>query len=312
MPEILVSELLHAPGYRLGLELLAGADGLDNAIRVPRIQKPGLALAGFTAQVHRNRIQVLGATEISYLESLPPQQRDESVRRVFGLDVACFVITKGLTPPPVVVDEGSRTGTPVLRTALYSSVFIERVTRYLEEQLAPDTRVHGVLVDVMEVGILLIGESGVGKSECALDLVRRGHRLVADDVVHLKRMPPFRLVGTGDELIRYHMEIRGLGILDIRELFGITAVREEKDVELVVEMVPWDKDTPYERLGLVEQRYALLDVELPHVQIPVAPGRNVSSVVEVAARNHLLKRMGHDSAILLSERLQAALREDGG
>jgi HPr kinase/phosphorylase len=312
MPEITVGELLGDREHRLDLELLAGAEGLSNGVRIPRIQKPGLALAGYTEQVRQHRVQILGATEMGYLDTLAPERRDANVRGAFGLGVACFVVTKDLPVPPLFVEEADRTRTPLLRTPLRSSVFIERVSRFLEDRLAPVTRLHGVLVDVMEIGILLVGRSGMGKSECALDLVLRGHRLVADDVVQVRLIPPFRVVGRGEGLIRYHMEIRGLGILNIQDLFGITAIRDEKDVELVIELVPWKDGEPYDRLGFDERTYAILGVDVPYLRVPVAPGRNISSVVEVAARNHMLKSMGHHSAIRLRERLQAALQGEEG
>jgi HPr kinase/phosphorylase len=312
MPEIAVEDLLHDTGNRLGLELLAGEQGLSNKIRVPRIQKPGLALAGFTEQVRQYRVQILGSTEMSYLDTLPAERCDAVVRGVFGLGVACFVVTKNLPVAPLFLEEAHRTRTPLLRTALRSSVFIERVSRFLEEHLAALTRLHGVLVDVMEVGILLVGRSGIGKSECAMDLVLRGHRLVADDVVQVRLIPPFRLVGRGEGVIRYHMEIRGLGILNIQDLFGITAIRDEKEVELVIELVPWKDAEVHDRLGFDERAYAILGVDVPYLRVPVAPGRNISSVVEVAARNHMLKAMGHHSAIRLQERLRAALSSEGG
>ena len=311
MPEITVGALLRDREHRLELELLAGGEGLEKGIRVPRIQKPGLALAGYTEQVRRHRVQILGATEFAYLATLSPEQRDGSVRKVFGLGVACFVVTKGIEVPPVFLEEADRTHTPLLRTALRSSVLIERISQFLEDRLAPLTRLHGVLVDVMEVGILLVGQSGIGKSECALDLVLRGHRLVADDVVQIRLVPPFRLLGRGEGIIRYHMEVRGLGILNIRDLFGITAIRDEKEVELVIELVPWVQGESYERLGFEEKKHAILEVDLPYLRIPVAPGRNIASVVEVAARNYLLKRMGHHSAIRFKESLEAALRGGG-
>ncbi|NTU60377.1 MAG: HPr(Ser) kinase/phosphatase, partial [Deltaproteobacteria bacterium] len=220
-----------------------------------------------------------------------------------------FVVTKGLDVPPVFLEAANETRTPFLRTGLRSSIFIERVSQFLENRLALTTRLHGVLVDVMEVGILLMGRSGIGKSECAMDLVLKGHRLVADDVVHVRLIPPFHLVGRGEDLIRYHMEIRGLGILNIQDLFGITAIRDEKEVELVIELVPWEEGAEYERLGFDDKRYPILDIEVPYLQIPVGAGRNIAAVIEVAARNHLLKRMGHNSAIRLKERLDEALRE---
>jgi HPr kinase/phosphorylase len=310
MPHITVQDLLSEREHRLDLELLAGHEGLGNEIRVPKIQKPGLALAGFTEQVRRYRVQILGATEVEYLESLAPDARDEAIRSVFRLSLACFVVTKGLEVPVACLDEATATNTPFLRTNLRSSIFIERVSQFLENRLALTTRLHGVLVDVMEVGILLMGRSGIGKSECAMDLVLKGHRLVADDVVHVRLIPPFHLVGKGEDLIRYHMEIRGLGILNIQDLFGITAIRDEKEVELVIELVPWEEGGEYDRLGFDDKCHQILGIDVPYLEIPVGPGRNISSVIEVAARNHLLKRMGHNSAIRLKERLDEALRDN--
>ena len=310
MPEITVGDLLTDRECRLDLELLGGADGFGNSIRVPRIQKPGLALAGYTDQVRLQRVQILGATEMEYLATLPPTQREKSVRRVFALGVACFVVTKGLDVGPIFVEEANRTQTPLLRTPLRSSIFIERISQFLEERLAPTARVPGVLVDVMEVGILLTGPSGIGKSECAMDLVLKGHKLVADDVVRISLVPPFRLMGRGEDLTRYHTEIRGIGILNILDLFGITAIRDVKHVELMVELVPWKTRESYERLGFDEKTKPILGVEIPYLRVPVGPGRNIASVIEVAARNHLLKRMGHNSAIRLKERLEAVLREN--
>ncbi|HSH69076.1 MAG TPA: HPr(Ser) kinase/phosphatase [Deferrisomatales bacterium] len=308
MPEITVADLLGDRGYRLELELLGGAAGTGNPIRVPRIQKPGLALAGYTEQIRPHRVQVLGATEMDFLDTLPADVRRQRVDRVFGLDIACVVITRHREVEREYLEAAERARLPLLRSNHPSSVFIERVTRFLKDHLAPVTRVHGVLVDVMEVGILILGRSGIGKSECAMDLILRGHRLVADDVVRIRHLPPFRLVGRGEDLIRYHVEIRGVGILNIQDLFGVSAIRDEKDIELVVELVPWSEDEGYERLGFDEQTHAILDCEVPYLRIPVGPGRNISSVIEVAARNHLLKSMGHNSAIRLKERLDKAMQ----
>jgi HPr kinase/phosphorylase len=310
MAEITVGDLLGDREWRLELAVLGGEAGLGNPVRIPRIQKPGLALAGYTDQGRRYRVQVVGATELAYLETLAPEQRDESIRRVFGLGVACFVVTKGLDVAPVFVEEADKTRTPLLRTPLRSSVFIERVSKLLEERLAPVTRIHGVLLDVLETGILLLGPSGIGKSECAIDLVLKGHRLVADDVVHVRLVPPFRLIGRGEGVIRYHTEIRGVGILSVRDLFGITAIRDEKDIELIIDLAPWEGCQPHERLGLDERTHSILGVEIPYLRIPVGPGRNIASIVELAARNHLLKRMGHHSAIHLDERLKTVLQEN--
>lgn len=308
-PEISCKKLLEEEDYRLELDLLGGAEGLGNSLRSPRIQKPGLALAGYADQIQPYRVQVLGETELEFIRSLPKELRDVPIRKIFRLGVACFIVTKGQDVPPIFIEEADATSTPLFRTPLRSTLLIERLERYLEEQLAPATHLHGVLVDVMGVGILLRGPSGVGKSECAMDLILRGHRLVADDIVQIRMIPPFRLVGRGAGLIRYHMEIRGIGILNIQDLFGITAILAEKDVDLVVDLVPWVECQVYDRLGIEEERHTILDVEVPYLRIPVAPGRNIASVVEVAARNHLLKSTGHNSAIRLKEQLDAQLKE---
>jgi len=308
MHEITVADLLGDREFRLALELLGGAGGTGNPIRAPRIQKPGMALAGYLQQVRPHRVQVFGTTEMDFLASLSVEQRRVRIDAVFGLDLACAVIANGAEVPREILDAAEREDVPLLRSAHPSSVFIDRVSRFLEDRLAPMTRVHGVLVDVMEVGILILGRSGIGKSECAMDLVLRGHRLVADDVVRIRHLPPFHLVGRGEELIRYHVEIRGVGILNIRDLFGVSAIRDEKDIELVVELVPWSEDEGYERLGFDEQTHSILDSDVPYLRIPVGPGRNVASIIEVAARNHLLKRMGHNSAIRLKARLASAMQ----
>lgn len=308
-PEIPCRALLEDTEYRLELELLAGGSGLDRLLRSSRIQKPGLALAGHVRQVRPNRLQVLGSTEINYLAGLAPAVRDEAVRRIFSLEVACFVVTKGMELPPIFVEEANARGIPLLRSALRSRLLIERIERFLEDRLAPTTHLHGVLVEVRGVGILLRGPSGVGKSECAMDLLLRGHRLVADDVVQVRRMAPFRLIGRGAGLIRYHMEIRGLGLLNVQELFGIAAVLPEKDIDLVVDLVPWAEAQSVDRLGLDEAKIAILGLDVPFLQLPVAPGRNIASVVEVAARNHLLKAAGHNSAAALEKKLTDLLRE---
>ena len=306
-PEIPCRSLLEDTEYRLNLELLAGEAGLDRTLRSSRIQKPGLALAGHTKQVRPHRVQVIGATEIDYLNGLGDEKRDEAVRRIFSLDVACFVITKGISAAPVFIEEANARSIAVFRSSLRSRLLIERIEQFLEHLLAPSSHVHGVMVDVMGVGILIRGPSGVGKSECAMDLLLRGHRLVADDMVEVIRHGSFRLQARGSGLIRYHIEIRGLGVLNIQELFGITAIRPEKDLELVIDLIPWAEAGTIDRLGLEERRVTILDVEIPEVQLPVAPGRNIASVVEVAARNHLLKQTGHNAAVLLDQKLRDQL-----
>ena len=308
-PEIPCRKLLEDNRFRLELTLLGGAEGLDNPIKVQRIQKPGLALAGYSDQIKPLRVQILGETEIEFLRSLPDSLRDEPIKRIFNLGVACYVVTKGQDVWDTFITEANRTATPLFRSHLRTSDVIERIERFLEEELSPTTHLHGVLMDVLGVGVLIRGPSGVGKSECALDLVMRGHRLVADDVVEIRKLPPFRLRGCGAGIIRYHMEIRGLGIINIQDLFGPMAVRAEKALDLVVDLEPWAEGRHYDRLGLDEERYTILDVEVPYLRIPVAAGRNIASVIEVAARNFLLKLMGRNSAVTLKEKLDLKIKE---
>ena len=205
--------------------------------------------------------------------------------------------------------ETERNGIPLLRTHHQSSTFISLITKFLEERLLPSTTVHGVLVDVLGVGVLLLGKSGVGKSECALELVLKGHRLVADDVVKVRLKLPAVLFGEGIDLLHYHMEIRGLGIINIKHLFGVAAIRERKKIDLAVELVEWEEGREYDRLGLEEQTYSLLGVEVPLLSLPIRPGRNMTAIVEVAARNQLLKEMGYHSAVEFQDRLEKRMEE---
>ena len=303
IPSMTVGELLTDDAATpLNLTLISGADGLDNVVDRPRIQKPGLALAGFLEYVHPGRVQILGKSETSFLEERAPAERARIVSQLCRQGVSCFVITTGLTPPDELIDETERQRVPLLRTELSSSTTIERLTRYLEDRLAPRTVVHGVLLDVYGLGVLLMGDSGVGKSECAIDLVVRGHRLVSDDVVEIKRRGDL-LVGTGPELTRYHMELRGVGIINVKDLFGVASVRMTKFVEYVIKLDPWKAGKKYDRLGLDERGYEVLGISLPYVEMPVGPGRNLSVLIEVAARNHLLKLKGYHPARELARRL---------
>jgi HPr kinase/phosphorylase len=298
-------ELYQDREYDLRLRLLSGAKGLRKKIRVPQIQKLGLAFAGHTFFVQPLRVQVIGSTELSYLGTLPPERQDEIIRKICGLRVACFVVTKDLDVPPLLIEESERKRIPLFRTELSTSDFIERITKFLENKLAASTTVHGVLVDVFGVGVLILGKSGIGKSECALDLILRGHRFVADDLVFLYRPSPEAIFGCGVDTIRYHMEIRGLGIINVASLFGVEVIRERKKVEMVVELVEWENSKEYDRLGCQEEFYPILGIRLPLVKIPVTPGRNLSSIVAVAARNYLSQAMGYHSAREFEKQLLA-------
>lgn len=305
VPTLSVRDLLTED--TLGLVLLTGDEGLDRRISVPRIQKPGLALAGYVLQVHPERVQILGATEISYLGSLSPSEALHGVETFMALEPACVVVTKGLDIPPDLLDAAARRGISLLRTSLASSVTIEAIQEFIAQRLAPSVSLHGVLLDVLGVGILLMGKSGIGKSEAALELIMRGHRLVADDLVEVRRTVGEVLLGTASELIKHHMEVRGLGIINIKDMFGVAAVRDEKKVELVIELYRWDEHGDHDRLGLDELRFNILDLPVSLLRLPVSPGRNVSSLIEVAARNRLLQARGHHSAREFQERLDQAL-----
>jgi HPr kinase/phosphorylase len=307
-PMLTVRSLLdESSGLRL--VLLAGEAGLSRRITNQRIQKPGLALAGYVRQVHPERVQVLGATEISYLQTLTDEDARKSIDSFMSLDPACVIVTKGLDVPQILLEGAERMGVPLLRTPLVSSTAIDAIQKHLELQLAPTASIHAVLMDVLGVGVLLLGKSGIGKSEAALDLIMRGHRLVADDLVEVRRTSGEVLVGWASELIKHHMEVRGLGIINIKDMFGVAAVRDEKKIELVLELTRWDSTETHDRLGLDEMVYPILEVPVPLLRIPVSPGRNVSSLIEVAARNRLLQVRGHHSAREFQERLDRALAD---
>lgn len=309
MPTLSIREILEEKEAGLELELLAGEGGLDKAVSLPRIQKPGLALAGFDISLHPDRIQVMGSTELSYLAAMPAPEAEQRINALCRSQVCCLIVTKNQSVPEYFVKQADVTGTPLLRTRLLSSDFISLLTRFLEERLLPTSTLHGVLVDILGIGVLIQGKSGIGKSECALELVLRGYRLVADDVIKIRFKLPSVIFGEGMDLLHYHMEIRGLGILNIKHLFGVSAIRERKKIDLVVELVKWEDDKEYDRHGLDETTYQLHGVELPYVRIPVAPGRNISTVVEVAARNQLLKEMGYHSAREFQDMLEKRMAE---
>lgn len=306
---IRVSRLLEDTDFDLQLTLVGGESGLDRRVSSPRIQKPGLALTGFTEHLHTERVQVFGNTEISFLKGLSEERQREVLSILMESDLACIVVTKDIEPPRSLTEACEKAGLALMRTPLLSSEFIQEVQSFLEEALAASSSLHGVLMDVFGVGILLLGKSGIGKSEIALDLVMRGHRLVADDIVDVTRRKQGSVHGAGNSIIKHHMEIRGLGIINIKDLFGVAAVRERKKIELVIELVEWEPTHEYDRLGVEEQTFNLLGVEVPLSVVPVRPGRNMTTIVEVAARNHLLKLQGHHSAREFADRLNRAIAE---
>jgi HPr kinase/phosphorylase len=308
---ITVGGLLKSRAEAIGLplELLGGQDGLQRTISSPHIQKTGLALAGFDAYLQPARIFVFGESEIRYLESLDVASRLNVLAAVFSHDIPCVLITGGWDPPVELLAASDRYNIPLLRTPVSTAVSIAKIEYLLDDELAERQVIHGVLMDMLGLGVLIIGESGIGKSECALDLVVRGHRLVADDTVEIRRRGETTLIGTCPELTRHHMEIRGLGLINVRDLFGVAAIRNAKRIELVVQLERWDPDRDYERLGLDELRYEILALKVPLIRMPVAPGRSLGVLVEVAARNQLLRTRGLNAARELTTRLEQALRE---
>jgi len=300
-----IRELLDSAGTTLGLRLVAGGRGLDRPIALPRVQQPGLALAGYLPQLHPDRVQVLGNSEISFLETFAPERARAAVAAVADAGVACFVVTNGTPPPPALTEPAEAAGVAVLASSLRTADFIDRATGWLEERLAPEIQVHGDLVELHGLGVLLLGKSGIGKSEAALDLLSHGHRLVADDVVIVRRISPTVLRGRAADVLGHHMEVRGLGVIDVEALFGTLATLDERQIDFVVELVEWPGGA--DRLGLVEEGHPLLEVELPLVRLPVRPGRSIGMLIETAARNHLLRRRGRLSAQGFADRLEAEL-----
>ncbi|MGH9443076.1 MAG: HPr(Ser) kinase/phosphatase [Thermoanaerobaculia bacterium] len=294
----------------LGLTLVAGEGGLSRPLTGWRIQRPGLAIAGFLPYIKPGRIQILGQSELDYIDTLPDTDRHPRISAITALPVAGFVVTKGLTPPPELLEECRTREVPLFITELTTSVVIQRITGMLEESLAPQVTVHGVFLDVHGMGVLLIGESGIGKSECALDLIQRGHRLVADDAVQIRRFPSGLLIGRASNLIRYHMELRGIGIINIKHLFGVSAVRTSQSVELVISLERWKPGEQYDRIGLAQETHEMLGERRPLLRLPVASGRNLSILIEIAARNELLKLQGYDAAREFTERVDEEIAKN--
>ena len=304
MAEVSVGAM--AADSRLVAELtpLAGAAGLGRPIRHPRVQKSGLALAGHFYGVVPTRVQVLGETELSYLDTLAGDARGAAARGFFSLGLSCVVITRRDDAPKAIVQAAEATGTPLYMSAARSSRTINLLHGVLDEKLAPTTSLHGVLVDVFGIGLLLIGKSGIGKSECAVELVLRGHRLVADDVVKCEWRPPGMVFGAPADMLRHHVEVRGLGVLNIKDLFGVTAVRDRKRIDIVVQLDEWDEKREYDRLGVDDQHFLILGTQVRLVTVPVRPGRDMGAMLEMAARNELLRRAGKHSARELLARLE--------
>ena len=309
MKSITVREMLNERQQEFHLELLAGERGLDRPITSADINRPGLALSGYMGFYLWERVQIIGITETGYLETLDPGARRLAVERITSYEIPCVIITKKLAAQAGLLAVADERGIPVLRTDHDTTDFIHRLSSFIDNKLAPTTTVHGALMDVYGVGLLFTGESGIGKSECALDLVERGHRLVADDVVFIKRRGTSVLIGYGNQMLQHHMEIRGVGIIDLATLFGIRAVRMRKRVEVEVRLKRWSDDEDYDRLGLDKKPTTILGVEIPLVTVPVIPGKNISVIAEVIAMNFLLKIYGYRTPEEFNRRLQESMQK---
>lgn len=306
-----VGSLFEACREELALVCVSDWGELDRKITRPRIQKAGLALSGFVKHVYPDRVQILGLTEIDYLLSIPLEQAIAGLDAYCGRGLCGFILTRDLEPPDFLVEAARRHKVPFFRSPRMSSRVISYVTNRLEEMMAPRTHIHGVLVDVFGIGLLLIGRSGVGKSEAALDLILKGHRLVADDVVEVTVRRPHTVWGSATELHQHHMEIRGMGILNITSLFGVAAVRDTKKIEVVVEL-SMSHDADYDRLGTENEVWPILGVDVPLARMPLRPGRNIAALIEVVARNQILKYRGHDSAREFQEMVNARIAASTG
>jgi HPr kinase/phosphorylase len=296
---------LLASDSRIGLRCVAGERGLSRPIRHPRVQKNGLALAGHFHGLVPTRVQLFGETELSYLAALSDEARSRALRSYCAHGLSCIVVTKGGPAPFTLEQAAEASGTPLLLSDERTSATINSIHAVLDDELAPTTSLHGVLVDVFGVGILLLGKSGIGKSECALELVLRGHRLVADDMVHCDSRPPNMVFGEPAPMLRHHMEIRGLGILNIKDMFGVTSVRERKRIDIVVRLAEWQEDIEYDRLGVEDHHHVILGTRIRMLNVPVRPGRDMGSILEIAARNELLQRAGTHSARNFVDRLHS-------
>ena len=307
---VTVDRFLKSCGGPLRLQLASGAGGLSRVIMSRKVQKVGLGITGEVDSTHQGLIQILGETEVVYFRNQPSDRQARIADLFFSRAIPCAIAGAGLSLPPLMAETAERRGVPLLVSDLPTSELIHEILRHLERVFSETATIHGVLMEILGTGVLILGKSGVGKSECALDLILRGHRFVSDDVIHLEKRGSETILGAGADLTRYLMEIRGMGIINIRDLFGHMAIVDQKKVEMVIRIEEWDAEKEYDRLGVENLRTELLGVSFPTILIPVSPGRNLATIVEVAVRNSLLKRQGILSAAEFLDR-QAKAAEGG-
>lgn len=314
MPQISIGKMLEDYGDQLALSSVAGKGGIGNTLSTSDVHRPGLALAGFLGLFTFDRVQVMGNTEMLYLSSIDPDICRQTLETIFQFDIPCVVITDGNEVLPVMVELSNARHIPLLTTPFATTKFAHLFSYHLDDVFAPRTAIHGSLVDVYGIGLLFVGASGIGKSEIAVDLVERGHRMVADDVVLVSRKLQGIIVGSSGEMLRDHIEIRGLGILNVRNMFGVRAVRMQKRIEVVVKLIKWDETAAHDRIGLDEDWISILDLEVPQVTVPIYPGKNITVIAETIALNYQLKIQGYHTAQefnrRLVERMKNKIRDD--
>ena len=290
------------------LHLLTENNDFNKKIIDQNLHRPGLALAGFVDLFSYTRVQVFGNTEMRYLEQLSEDKLEESLDRIFNFNIPCIILTDNNNPFPLLLKKSNESKVPLFTTSYSTTKLVYLLSDFLDDQFSPRITLHGAFVDVYGVGILFGGKSGIGKSEVALDLIERGHRLVADDVIILTKKGEGILMGSGSELGQKFMEIRGLGIIDIQSMFGVRAIRFQKRLEIVVELESWDENTEYTRTGLDDKFVSIMDVEIPYIKLPIIPGKNITVISEVISLNYLLKHYGHDAAKIFQERLNERIK----
>ncbi len=305
---ISVGFLFEALKTRIKLEALTNV-GFENLIRDKNIHRPGLALAGYVALFTYDRLQVCGNTEMRYLKSMPLEERIRAFSTLFKFNIPCIIVTNDNTVDPELVQIAADHNVPMMRTPFETTKAVYFLSDFLDDQFSPQVSIHGSFVDVYGIGVLFVGRSGIGKSEITLDLIERGHRLVADDVVTITRKGEGILIGAGTDLVKHFMEIRGLGIIDVPSIFGVRAIRFQKRVEVVVELMEWDSKEGFTRTGLDRQTLKILDVEIPHIKLPIFPGKNITVIAEVIALDYLLKHYGYDSAKEFSQKLENVIAQ---
>ncbi|MCU7490876.1 MAG: HPr(Ser) kinase/phosphatase [Bacteroidota bacterium] len=292
---------------RFKLTLFTDETGFNRNIYDQNLHRPGLALAGFVELFSYTRIQIFGNTEMKYLNQLTIEERVITLRRIFQFEIPCIILTDGNQPFPEMTELANEFHIPMFGSTFTTTKLVYLVGDFLDDQFAPRLSIHGSFVDVYGVGILFVGKSGIGKSEVALDLVERGHRLVADDVIIVTKKGENILMGSGTELVKHFMEVRGIGIIDVKSMFGVRAIRFQKRLEIIVELEVWDEKSHYTRTGLDEEVFSLLDIEIPYIKLPILPGKNITVISEVISLNYLLKHYGYDSAKVLQRRLEDRL-----